>query len=159
MRLRRILMVLSLLAVISASTGGYLYYTTVRRAALQEAERQAAARLGLITKHVSFYLTENIDVVRALAGMDDLLEMLVRPDARAQRRANAVLDLFKASLGADVCYLMNYKGDTIASSNRNAPDSFVGKNFEFRPYFQEAIHKAPATYLALGTTSGKRGVY
>ena len=159
MRLRRILMVLSLLAVISASTGGYLYYTTVRKAALQEAERQAAARLGLITKTVSFHLTENIDVVRALAGMDDLLEMLVRPDARAQRRANAILDLFKASLGTDVCYLMNYKGDTIASSNRNAPDSFVGKNFEFRPYFQEAIHKAPATYLALGTTSGKRGVY
>ena len=152
-------MVLSLLAVVSASAGGYLYYATVRKAALQEAERQAAARLGLITKNISFYLTENIDVVRALAGAEDLLEMLVRPDAAAQRKANAVLDLFKASLGADVCYLMNYKGNTIASSNRDAPDSFVGKNFEFRPYFQEAFHKAPATYLALGVASGKRGVY
>ena len=159
MRLRMILMALSLLAVISASTGGYFYYTTVRNAALKEAERQAAARLGLITKTISFYLTENIEVVRVLAGMDELLEMLVRPDAEAQRNANAILDLYKASLGADVCYLMNYKGDTIASSNRNAPDSFVGKNFEFRPYFQEAFHKAPATYLALGVTSGKRGVY
>ena len=159
MRLRPILMVLSLLAVVSAFTGGYLYYATVRNAALQEAERQAAARLGLITKNISFYLTENIEVVRALAGMDELLEMLVRPDTRAQRRANEILDLFKASLGADVCYLMNYKGNTIASSNRNAPDSFVGKNFEFRPYFQEAFHKAPATYLALGVASGKRGVY
>ena len=159
MRLRLILMVLSLLAVVSASTGGYLYYTTVRRAALQEAERQAAARLELITKNISFYLTENIEVVRALAGMGELLEMLVRPDAQAQRSANAILDLFKSSLGADVCYLMNYEGNTIASSNRDAPDSFVGKNFEFRPYFQEAFHKAPATYLALGVASGKRGVY
>ncbi len=159
MRLRLILMVLSLLAVVSASTGGYLYYTTVRKAALKEAERQAAARLGLITKNISFNLTENIEVVRVLAGMDELLEMLVRPGAEAQRRANAILDLFKASLGVDVCYLMNYRGNTIASSNRNAPDSFVGKNFEFRPYFQEAFHKAPATYLALGVTSGKRGVY
>ena len=35
----------------------------------------------------------------------------------------------------------------------------MGRNFAFRPYFQEAFHKAPATYLALGTTSGKRGVY
>ncbi len=159
MRLRLILIILSLLAVISASSGGYLYYTTVRKAAMQEAERQAAARLGLITKNISFCLTENIEVVRVLAGMDELLEMLVRPDAQAQHSANAILDLFKASLGADVCYLMNYKGNTIASSNRNAPDSFVGKNFEFRPYFQEAFHKAPATYLALGVTSGKRGVY
>jgi PAS domain S-box-containing protein len=159
MRLRLILITLSLLAVVSASTGGYLYYATVRNAALKEAERQAAVRLGLIAKNISFYLTENIEVVRALAGMDELLEMLVRPGAQAQRKANAILDLFKASLGADVCYLMNYKGNTIASSNRNAPDSFVGKNFEFRPYFQEAFHKAPATYLALGVTSGKRGVY
>ena len=159
MRLRLILIILSLLAVVSASTGGYLYYTTVRKAALKQAERQAAARMGLITKTISFYLTENIEVVRAMAGTAELLEMLVRPDTRAQRRANAILDLFKASLGADVCYLMNYKGNTIASSNRNAPDSFVGKNFEFRPYFQEAFHKAPATYLALGVTSGKRGVY
>lgn len=159
MRLRLILMVLSLLAVASAFSGGYLYYRSVRSAAMQEAERQATARLELITKNISFNLTENIDVARALAGMDELLEMLVRPDADAQQKANAILDLYKAALGADVCYLMNYKGDTIASSNRNAPDSFVGKNFEFRPYFQEAFHKAPATYLALGVTSGKRGVY
>ena len=96
MRLQRILIILSLLAVVSASTGGYLYYITVRNAALKEAERQAAVRLGLITKNISFYLTDNIEVVRALAGMDELLEMLVRPDARAQRKANAILDLFKA---------------------------------------------------------------
>ncbi|RLC74817.1 MAG: hypothetical protein DRI61_15980, partial [Chloroflexi bacterium] len=91
--------------------------------------------------------------------MDELLNMLIRPDNRAQIKANKILDIYKAALQVDVCYLMNYNGTTIASSNRDAPDSFVGKNFAFRPYFQEAFHKAPATYLALGTTSGKRGVY
>ena len=91
--------------------------------------------------------------------MVEMLEMLVRPDDTAQRNANEVLDLFTASLETDVCYLMNHEGVTVASSNRNAPDSFVGQNFAFRPYFQQAIHNAPATYLALGTTSKKRGVY
>jgi len=148
-----------MLAVLSAFTGGYLYYASVKDAALKEAERQAVVRLELIAKNLASYLSENIKVVKALAGMDPLLEMLVRPGPEAQRKANAILDLFKAALQVDVCYLMNYKGDTVASSNRNAPDSFVGKNFEFRPYFQEAFHKAPATYLALGVTSGKRGVY
>jgi C4-dicarboxylate-specific signal transduction histidine kinase len=38
-------------------------------------------------------------------------------------------------------------------------DSFVGKNFAFRPYFQQAVKGVPSTYLALGTTSGKRGAY
>jgi len=159
MRLRLIVLVLSLLAILSASTGGYLYYSSLKEAALQEAERQAVTRIELIKKNFSSYLSENIKPVKALAGMDEMLEMLVRPGPAAQRSANAVLDLFKAALEVDVCYLMDHAGNTIASSNRNAPDSFVGKNFAFRPYFQQAIHSAPSTYLALGTTSQKRGVY
>ena len=159
MKLRTILLVLSLLAVLSAYTGGYLYYSSIKESALKEAERQAVVRLELITKNLSSFLSENIKVVKALAGMSELLEMLIRPDTQAQRKANKILDLYKTALQVDVCYLMNYKGTTVASSNRDAPDSFVGKNFAFRPYFQEAFHKAPATYLALGTTSGKRGVY
>ncbi|MFC1489300.1 ATP-binding protein, partial [Thermodesulfobacteriota bacterium] len=53
-------------------------------------------------------------------------------------------------------------GTTIASSNRNTPHSFVGQNYAFRPYFQRAIKDDPTSYLgymALGVTSGKRGVY
>jgi PAS domain S-box-containing protein len=159
MRLRLIILVLSLLAFLSASTGGYLYYSSLRESAFSEAERQAVTRIALIRENLSTYLSENIKTVRVLAGMEEMLEMLVRPSEDAQNNANETLDLFKASLGADVCYLMNHEGVTIASSNRNAPDSFVGKNFAFRPYFQLAIHRAPSTYLALGTTSKKRGVY
>ncbi|RLC15946.1 MAG: hypothetical protein DRI24_09645 [Deltaproteobacteria bacterium] len=159
MRLRLIILVLSLLAFMSASTGGYFYYNSLKEAAFNEAERQTITRIALIKKNLSSYLSENIKAVKVLAGMDEMLEMLVRPGNIAQNNANEVLDLFKASLETDVCYLMNYEGVTVASSNRNAPDSFVGKNFAFRPYFQQAIHSAPSTYLALGTTSKKRGVY
>ena len=159
MKLRAILMLLSLLAVLSASTGGYLYYFSLREAAFKEVDRRSAVHLEMIKKNLSAYLSENIKPVRSLAGMDELLEMLVRPDAEAQNDANAILDLFKATLEVDVCYLMNHEGTTIASSNRDAEDSFLGKNFAFRPYFQEAIHSAPAIYLAKGTTSKKRGVY
>lgn len=159
MRLRLIILVLSLLAFLSASTGGYFYYASLKEAAFNEAERQTVTRIALIKKNISSYLSENIKTVKVLAGMGEMLEMLVRPGDIAQNRANAVLDLFKASLETDVCYLMNHEGVTVASSNRDAPDSFVGKNFAFRPYFQQAIHSAPSTYLALGTTSQKRGVY
>ncbi|MEK6194200.1 MAG: PAS domain S-box protein, partial [Deltaproteobacteria bacterium] len=115
--------------------------------------------IELIKKNLTSFLSENIKPVKALASMDEMLEMLVRPRMDALNQANAVLDLFKASLEVDVCYLLDHAGTTVASSNRNAPDSFVGKNFAFRPYFQQAIHSAPSTYLALGTTSHKRGVY
>jgi PAS domain S-box-containing protein len=159
MRLRLIILVLSLLAFLSASTGGYFYYDSLKEAAFNEAERQSVTRIALIKKNLSSYLSENIKAIKVLAGMDEMLEMLVRPNEIVQNNANKILDLFTASLETDVCYLMNHEGLTVASSNRNAPDSFVGQNFAFRPYFQQAIHNEPTTYLALGTTSKKRGVY
>jgi len=160
MKLRLILLVLSLLAFLSASTGGYFYYSSIKESAFKEAERQAVARVQTIKKNLSSYLSENRKPVRALAGMKELRQVLQQPqNLNAMVNANAVLDHFNKTLDTEVCYLMTRTGDTIASSNRNAADSFVGKNFDFRPYFQQAIHGTPATYLALGTTSGRRGAY
>lgn len=159
MKLRTILLVLSLLAFLSVSLGGYLYYSALREADRKRADRQVVTRVELIRKNLSAMLSENIRPVRALSRMNELLEMLVRPGPEVLDRANAILDLYKESMDADVCYLMNHRGVTIASSNRNAPDSFIGKNYDFRPYFQMAMHSAPSTYLALGVTSRKRGAY
>ena len=72
---------------------------------------------------------------------------------------NERLDRYKSALEADVCYLMDETGMTIASSNRNSPKSFVGKDYSFRPYFQEAMKGAHSVYLAKGVTSKERGIY
>ncbi len=160
MRLRTILLVLSLLAFLSASVGGTLYYNALHSAAVKEAERQAVSRLVLIKKNLSAFLSEYIKPVESLAGIGALYDLLNNPGNRnALTAANAVLDHFKRSLDVQVCYLMDYQGNTVASSNRDASDSFVGKNFAFRPYFTQAFHSAPATYMAVGTASGKRGIY
>jgi two-component system C4-dicarboxylate transport sensor histidine kinase DctB len=54
---------------------------------------------------------------------------------------------------------MDANGMTVASSNRKDPDSFVGKSYRFRPYFQEAAKGQPYHYFAMGITSKKRGFY
>jgi PAS domain S-box-containing protein len=159
MKLRLILLVLSLLAFLSASTGGYLYYSSLKRSALKESERKTARRAEMMRKNLSSFLSENIKPVKTMAGMQDFCDFLIRHDASSFDKANAMLDHFKATLDVDVCYLMDSDGNTVASSNRMDPDSFVGKNFAFRPYFQQAAKGIPSTYLALGTTSGKRGAY
>lgn len=56
-------------------------------------------------------------------------------------------------------YLMRTDGETIASSNWKKKNTFIGKNFAFRPYFQQAIGGRPGKYFALGTASGERGYY
>jgi PAS domain S-box-containing protein len=159
MKLRSILLILSLLAFLSASTGGFLYYSALNDSAFKEAERQAESRLDMITKNLSSFLSENIKPVKTMAGMAVLGHAVVSRDDAAIQSANEMLDHFHQTLDTDVCYLMDRTGETIASSNRQAPDSFVGQNFAFRPYFQQAIRGIPSTYLALGTASGKRGAY
>lgn len=158
MKLRLIFLVLSLLAFLSAATGGYLYYVSLKKSAFAEAERQAVNRVEIIQKNLSAFLAENVRPVRVLAGMPALAARLSAEDCNPAV-VETLLDRFNQALGADVCYLMDRQGVTVASSNRYDSDSFVGKNFAFRPYFKQAIVGHPATYLALGVTSGKRGAY
>jgi PAS domain S-box-containing protein len=159
MKLRIILIVLSLLAFLSASIGGFLYYSSLRESAFKEAERQSALEAERIKNGLSSFLTENLKSVKALAGLEILEQALSSKDDDALVGANFMLDHFNNALGADVCYLMDHNGNTVASSNRNATDSFVGENFGFRPYWRQAIQGNPSTYMALGITSKKRGVY
>jgi PAS domain S-box-containing protein len=69
------------------------------------------------------------------------------------------LDRCRENLNASVCYIMDNSGTTVASSNRNAPDSFVGKNYGFRPYFKQAMAGKVGRYFAVGVTSKVPGYY
>ncbi|WP_043256205.1 sensor histidine kinase [Pseudomonas knackmussii] len=80
-------------------------------------------------------------------------------DTVLQAKANSRLAEIKQRTGADVIYLMRPDGTTQAASNWDQPDSFVGRNFAFRPYFKDAIQGRPARFFGLGTTSNRRGYY
>ncbi|TRO12159.1 sensor histidine kinase [Ectopseudomonas mendocina] len=80
-------------------------------------------------------------------------------DPAALDNANRLLARVKSQTGADVIYLMNPRGVTLAASNWDKPDSFVAGNFAFRPYFREALAGRLGRFFGLGTTSGKRGYY
>ncbi len=159
MRLRLIIFILALFAFISASSGGWLYYHSYREAAFEKTETQAHNQLTLLTGQLATYLSEHIKPARTLAGIKELGQALENTNLETIYQANQILDIFTASLELDACYLMDINGVTLCSSNRNQHDSFVGKDFSFRPYYQSAVKGVPSTYLALGTTSMKRGVY
>ncbi|MGB5197732.1 MAG: PAS domain-containing protein [Candidatus Deferrimicrobium sp.] len=158
-KLRVILVVLSCLSFLSVSVAGYVYFRSLQDSAFQEAEKVSALRAERIRNRVSSFLAENLKTARALAGMKEMGEVLSHPRGPSLARANAVLDHFRNALAVDVCYVMDREGVTVASSNRDAPDSFVGNNFSFRPYWKQAIRGTPATYMAQGVTSNVRGVY
>ncbi|CAH0535805.1 C4-dicarboxylate transport sensor protein DctB [Vibrio stylophorae] len=72
---------------------------------------------------------------------------------------NHHLERWAGQLGADAIYLLDRDGSAIASSNWQQPDSFIGHNFRYRPYYQLALGGQLGRYFALGAVSQKRGYY
>lgn len=74
-------------------------------------------------------------------------------------KINQYLERINEIAGTLDIYLMRPNGDTIAASNWRKEQSFIGKNFAFRPYFQQAVQGSLGRYYAVGTTSNERGYY
>ncbi len=159
MQLRVIIFVLSLLGFLSATIGGVLYYTSLKQSAVDEAQREAVSHAVSFRNRLTLFLRQQQKPARSLAGLTQIRGAVTNLNSASLAEANHILDHFNESLETEVCYLMDKTGLTIASSNRKAPDSFVGRNFSFRPYFKNALRGIPAIYMALGTASGRRGFY
>jgi PAS domain S-box-containing protein len=159
MKLRAILSVLAALALFSALLGAGAFYASRREGRARADRRQVAAQAEAVRLRILTMVQGQLESARALAGLPAVHRAVKRPGGAALAEANAVLDTFETALHADVCYLLNREGVTFAASNRNRPDSFVGERYAFRPYFQQAIEGRRAVYMALGITSGRRGLY
>ena len=159
MRTRAIISLLAMMVILASIVAGYSYYKVKRKSLFKEAHDSAERQTRMVAGHIGAHLSEFQKGVRILAEMPDLRQALSRKNSESILRANSVLDSFYNALGVSVCYLMDADGNTLASSNRNTPKSFAGKNDAFRPYFQKALQGVPTTYMAVGVTSGKAGVY
>jgi PAS domain S-box-containing protein len=159
MKIRAIIIIFALIAFLTTSIGGYLYYYSMKENAILELSKETDTRIDNITNRLGLYLSGNQKIAATLAGIKELQKALEsgRPDTLHD--ANAVLDHFQHALDVDICYLIDRSGTTIASSNRNTSESLIGKNFAFRPYFKLAVSGAPSIYPALGVFTGKRGVF
>ena len=73
--------------------------------------------------------------------------------------ANRYLERINQILGTETVYTMNEHGLTIVSSNWNKPDSFVGDNYAFRPYYIDAVRQGVGKFYGVGIASGKAGYY
>jgi two-component system C4-dicarboxylate transport sensor histidine kinase DctB len=95
-----------------------------------------------------------------LGDLPALRAALAEPaDADLQQSANQLLQDIAGQTGAEVMYLMDASGNTLAASNWDKKDSFVGRNFAFRPYYSDAIAGGRGRFFGLGTTSAKRGYF
>ena len=140
-------------AFVTCATG--VFYGSYSYFKGQELER-AAARLTLYRStaenelrhfaHLPFLLSLDPVVQSTLTGGDPQV-------------LNVRLARFAQSAGLDAIYLMDRTGDTIAASNAQRPSSFVGQNYGFRPYFQDAMNGELGEFYGIGATTGIPGYF
>ncbi len=145
--------------ILGLIVAGSLVTQDIRNNARQDIRSEGESSALIVSVHITSELKKIEGAVQSLAGSPWIEPALVSRQSQDIANAESALDRYNSAFGASVSYLMDARGQTIASSNRNAPDSFIGKSYHFRPYFQEAIKGNPGSYFGLGTTSGKRGFY
>ncbi|MGH7021826.1 MAG: sensor histidine kinase [Brevundimonas sp.] len=120
-------------------------------AARDQAEKHARVLAGELQKFrlLPLVLSEYPDVHAVLASG--------APNAIA--RLNGKLELLAQRTDAAAIYVISSEGDTLAASNWRQPGSFVGENFGFRPYFQGAMASGEAELFAVGSVTGRPGLF
>ncbi|MGC2064278.1 MAG: PAS domain-containing protein [Thermodesulfovibrionales bacterium] len=159
MQMRTIISFFALLVFLTVAVGGGVYFHSVEETLRNDVLGDVNDDLQDFAKRIAIPLSEYQKISAAVAGLKELPAALMMKNPDTIRQANVILDHFQYTIQADACFLMDQAGDTISSSNRNTPQSFVGKNYAFRPYFQDAISGTSAIYPAIGVVTKKRGLF
>ncbi|MDQ6433082.1 sensor histidine kinase [Mesorhizobium sp. LHD-90] len=151
---------IALLLAAAAVVIGASVHRIATRAALDEAASRGQTTLRLAVAALSGQMRRYEPLPRLIADQELIRALLAYPDDLALRaEANAYLKEINTLLDSSDVYIMKTDGDTIAASNHDSEISFVGENFTYRPYFQDAMAGKLGRFFALGTTSLKRGYY
>lgn len=143
-----------LLATVVAFIAGGIAERRTLAIARAEVAQDARLRAALLDSEVERFrllplaLADDRDVLAALGGAND-----------ASRTLDRKLESLARTTGAPVIYVVRADGRTIAASNWRTNQSFVGMDYRFRSYFQQARKVGEGSQYALGTVSGRPGLY
>ena len=118
------------------------------------------ARLRIAVEGLSGTITSFQPLPKLIAERPILVDTLRDPEnAGLIPFVNEQLRMTAFSLGVSDVFLMDVGGTTIAASSYRQEWSFVGENFGYRPYFQQAVEGGLGQFFAKGAISGERGYF
>lgn len=138
----------------------WLAFVWFHQTALRESEAQGNAAIQRLARDL-LVSVEKFEHLPYLVGAEQLLTQALRSPADPAHIVEANRYLVFAQRRTDVAavYLMDTEGQTLAASNWDTPASFVGRNYRFRPYFQDALKGGTGRFYAVGATTGEPGFF
>lgn len=96
-------------------------------------------------------MLEMTPIVPALLGTPD--------DVQLRDSVNRYLNGVNATAGAEMLYVLDRSGMSLAASDWDKPGTTVGQDFSFRPYVVDALERGRGRFYGVGVTSKRPGYY
>lgn len=130
-----------------------------RESALDSLQQDAEDELRLSAVGLTGHLSRHEYLPELLATRETVKRYLSGSPDQDMMPLNLLLDRFRSTTGVSDIYLLDSRGTTVAASNWHKPDTFLGVNYRFRPYYQAAIAGHQGRFHGLGVISDNRGYY
>lgn len=142
--------------VVAAGFLGLIKYDS----ALKELDKSSQETLSLLSDNLHASIDRYAPIPALIGGLSPIRALAEDPaDAGRVDAANRFLEATAGIGGAAYIYVLGPDGRTIAASNWSAPDSFVGNDYSFRPYYLDAKTTCHAAYYAIGVTTKQPGYF
>ena len=101
------------------------------------------------------------DYLPALLEMTPIVPALLGTpsDAGLRDAVNRYLDGVGAAAGAEMLYVLDAAGTSLAASDWDRPGTTVGQDLSFRPYVIDALSQGRGRFYGVGITSRRPGYY
>jgi len=162
MRTNKLLIFIGIMIFLSALAFAYFMALNTAQEKLQ---RSLKNQLLQVVNELKITLERHSYLPALLSSNPSIKELLHLENTdsdefhQKQLQINLSLELTNNLSESSVIYVMRPNGLTIASSNWESEQSFIGSNFAFRPYFKQAKYNALGRYYAVGTISGVQGYF
>lgn len=120
-----------------------------------------AERMRLEMYKATLYSTiEQYNYLPFLLSQDRLIHThVISPNPASRETVNVRLASFNKALRTTALFIVDAKGQAIASSNWQEPGSYVGQDYSFRPYYTQAMEGRLGKFYGIGSTTLRPGFF
>ena len=138
----------------------YLGHVAALQAGLSRLREASEHRLDMLATGLEADLTR-FDYLPALLEMTPVVPALLDAPADLPLRdsVNRYLDGVNATAGAEMLYVLDAGGTSLAASDWQQPGTTIGQDLSFRPYVIDAVERGRGRFYGVGITSRKPGYY
>ncbi|MEO1561993.1 MAG: ATP-binding protein [Pseudomonadota bacterium] len=142
------LIVIAVLTALAFWAASVFFQNSVRESGLSQAQIYQNTIENELSRlqHLPSLLAEDPDLVEAIKNGSF---------ASINRRYLALARSSKS----EAIYVLDRNGLTVAASNFDQPQTFIGQNYGFRPYFKTALVGNDGRFFAIGATTSRPGYF